>query len=43
MNDLEIKKYLDISSTNFRIIENVNIELIKLYFRLGKIIDDNWK
>lgn len=33
----------DIRSTRFRIIENANNELIKLYFRLGKIIDDNWK
>ena len=36
-----IKK--DIKSTRFRIIENANSELINLYFRLGKIIDDNWK
>ena len=36
-----IKK--DIKSTRFRIIENANNELINLYFRLGKIIDDNWK
>ena len=48
MNDLEIKKIFedvknDIRSTNFRIIQNANSELIKLYFRLGKIIDDNWK
>ena len=33
----------DIRSTRFRIIENANIELINLYFRLGKIIDENWK
>lgn len=33
----------DIRSTRFRIIENANSELINLYFRLGKIIDDNWK
>ena len=36
-----IKK--DIKSTRFRIIENANYELINLYFRLGKVIDDNWK
>lgn len=33
----------DIKSTRFRIIKNANSELINLYFRLGKIIDDNWK
>ena len=33
----------DIRKTRFRIIENANIELIKLYFRVGKIIEDNWK
>ena len=33
----------DIKSTRFKIIENANVELINLYFRLGKIIDDNWK
>lgn len=33
----------DIRNTRFRIIENANSELINLYFRLGKIIDDNWK
>ena len=33
----------DIKSTRFRIIENANYELINLYFRLGKIIDENWK
>lgn len=33
----------DIRRTRFRIIENANSELINLYFRLGKIIDDNWK
>jgi len=33
----------DIRNTRFRIIENANSELINLYFRLGKIINDNWK
>ncbi len=33
----------DIKSTRFKIIENANFELINLYFRLGKIIDENWK
>ena len=33
----------DIKNTRFKIIKNANIELIKLYFRLGKTIDDNWK
>jgi len=33
----------DIKSTRFKIIENANRELLSLYFRLGKVIDDNWK
>ena len=33
----------DIRNTRFRIFRNANSELINLYFRLGKIIDDNWK
>lgn len=33
----------DIKSTRFKIIENANIELLNLYFRLGKIIDENRK
>lgn len=33
----------DIKSTRFKIIENANKELLNLYFRLGKVIDDNWK
>ena len=37
----DIKK--DIRSTRFKIIKNANFELINLYFRLGKIIDENWK
>lgn len=37
----EIKN--DIKNTRFRILENANSELINLYFRIGKIIDDNWK
>lgn len=37
----EIKN--DIKNTRFRILENANNELINLYFRIGKIIDDNWK
>lgn len=31
----------DIKSTRFKIIQNANKELIYLYFRLGKIIDEN--
>lgn len=37
----DIKK--DIKSTRFKIFENANRELLCLYFRLGKVIDDNWK
>ena len=33
----------DIQNTRFKIMENANYELINLYFRLGKIIDENWK
>ena len=33
----------DIRNTQANIIKNANTELINLYFRLGKIIDDNWK
>ena len=33
----------DIKSTRFKIIENANFELLNLYFRLGKIIEENWK
>ena len=33
----------DIRNTRFRIINNTNNELINLYFRLGRIIDENWK
>ncbi len=33
----------DIKSTRFRIIENSNKELLYLYFRLGKIIEENSK
>lgn len=36
-----IKK--DIENTRFKIIENSNFELINLYFRLGKMIEKNWK
>lgn len=31
----------DIQNTRFKIMENANYELINLYFRLGKIIDEN--
>lgn len=31
----------DIKSTRFLVIENANKELLNLYFRLGKIIDEN--
>ena len=33
----------DIKNTRFKIIENANKELLYLYFRLGKIIDENSK
>lgn len=33
----------DIKSTRFKIVENANRELLYLYFRLGKIIDENSK
>ena len=33
----------DIKNTRFKILENSNLELLSLYFRLGKIIDDNSK
>lgn len=33
----------DIKSTRFKIIENANKELLNLYLRIGKIIDENWK
>ena len=33
----------DIKSTRFKIIETANKELLYLYFRLGKIIDENSK
>ena len=31
----------DILKTRFQVQENANIELIKLYFRIGKIISEN--
>ena len=31
----------DILKTRFKVQENANIELIQLYFRLGKIISEN--
>jgi len=37
----DIKK--DIKGTRFKILENANRELLCLYFRLGKIIDENRK
>lgn len=33
----------DIKNTRFEIIKNANSEIINLYFRLGKIIDENWE
>ena len=33
----------DIKNTWFKILENANLELLSLYLRLGKIIDDNSK
>ncbi len=48
MEEVEFKNIIesvksDIKSTQFRIIQNINSELINLYYRLGKVIDDNWK
>lgn len=37
----EIKN--DIKKTRFEIINNANRELLNLYIRLGKRIDENWK
>lgn len=36
-----IKK--DVINTRNRALYNINKELIELYFRIGRIIDDNWK
>lgn len=33
----------DILKTRFEVQENANVELIKLYFRIGKIINENEK
>ena len=33
----------DILSTRYKIMENANLELLNLYFRLGKIISENVK
>ena len=33
----------DIKNTRFKIVENANLELLSLYLRLGKIINDNSK
>ena len=33
----------DILKTRFEVQENANIELIKLYFRIGKIVSENAK
>ena len=33
----------NIKNTRFEIIKNANSEIINLYFRLGKIIDENWE
>lgn len=33
----------DIKNTRFKILEEANVELLNLYFRLGKIIDENSK
>lgn len=38
---INVKK--DILSTRYKIIENANLELLNLYFRLGKIISENVK
>ena len=48
MEEVEFKNIIesvksDIKSTQFRIIQNINSELMNLYYRLGKVIDDNWK
>ena len=39
--DLVLYAKEDILKTRFKVQENVNMELIRLYFRLGKIVSDN--
>lgn len=41
--DLIINIKEDIKKTQYRVIENANKELLELYYRLGKIIDENAK
>jgi predicted nuclease of restriction endonuclease-like (RecB) superfamily len=42
-NDIFDAIKADINSTRYRILKNANYELVNLYFRLGKIIEDNSK
>jgi len=41
--DLVLFVKQDILKTRFIVQENANIELIKLYFRIGKIVSENAK
>lgn len=41
--DLVISIKEDIKKTQYRVVENSNKELLELYYRLGKIIDENSK
>ena len=41
--DLVLYVKQDILKTRFEVQENANIELIKLYFRIGKIVSENAK
>lgn len=39
--DLVLYAKDDILKTRFKVQENANMELIRLYFRLGKIVSEN--
>ena len=39
--DLVLYAKKDILKTRFKVQENANMELIRLYFRLGKIVSEN--
>lgn len=39
--DLVLYAKEDILKTRFKVQENANMELIRLYFRLGKIVSEN--
>lgn len=41
--DLVLYAKQDILKTRYEVQENANMELIKLYFRLGKIVSENAK